>query len=294
MEGLVKRHIVFLIAIAAMAAAAVLSPPIPQDPLYHLFADRRTVLGIPNAWNVLSNLAIGIASLLGVSALFAGKAALASGPRTLRWTYAALFIGTLLTSVGSMYYHLAPDNARLVWDRLPLTIVFMALFIAVFADRVSIRAASMLLVPLLAFGAGSVLYWQATETDGAGDLRWYALVQFGTLPAIVLLLLLYPSRQLGTRHIVTAIVAYSIAKGCELADAPIFALGHLVSGHTLKHLVAGLGVACFVAMIRASWGEAPGFRASERSRASPRSGAERPGSPRATPSGCPQGQNPSD
>ena len=38
-------------------AAACWFPPLPQDPTYHVFADRRTFFGIPNFWNVCSNLA---------------------------------------------------------------------------------------------------------------------------------------------------------------------------------------------------------------------------------------------
>src|SRR5215472_12695351 len=46
--------------IPALAAIAVLAmlfvPPIHQDPAYHHFADQRTLFGIPNFFNVVSNL----------------------------------------------------------------------------------------------------------------------------------------------------------------------------------------------------------------------------------------------
>ena len=246
-----KRHLAFALAVAAMAAGAMMLPPIAQDPAYHLFADHRSVFGIQNGWNVLSNLAIGVAGALGLAAVFTRKAYrfACGGPAACR-AYVALFAGAVLTAAGSMYYHLVPDNAHLVWDRLPLALGFMALLTAVLAERVSMPLASLLFVPLLAFGAGSVLYWHATEINGAGDLRWYALVQFGTLPAIALLLFLYPAPTLGTRYIVAALAAYSAAKGLELADSPIFALGQFVSGHTLKHLAAAVGVGCLATMIR--------------------------------------------
>ena len=64
--------------------------------------------------------------------------------------YLTLFEGVALTALGSGYYHLAPDNARLVWDRLPMTIGFMGLLAAVLAERVSVPVARRLFVPLLA------------------------------------------------------------------------------------------------------------------------------------------------
>jgi hypothetical protein len=91
-----------------------------------------------------------------------------------RWPYAALFAGTALTAIGSAYYHLAPGNWPLVWDRLPMTVGFMGLLTAVLAERVGHRIARRLFVPLVVFGAASVAYWYRSEGRGAGDLRPYA------------------------------------------------------------------------------------------------------------------------
>jgi len=159
--------------------------------------------------------------------------------------------GVALTTLGSSYYHLAPDNARLVWDRLPMAVGFMGLLTALFAERVSLTAAKWLFVPLLAAGAASVGYWHWSELQNAGDLRPYLLVQFGSLLVVVLLLVLYPARYPGTGYLVAGLAAYAAAKGLEVADRPIFALGHMVSGHTLKHLAAAGGVARLAAMLRA-------------------------------------------
>src|SRR5712691_5914887 len=114
---------------AAAVAAACLVPPIPQDPAYHRFADTRPMSGVPNAWAVLSNLPfvlVGLAGLRQVLTAPAGAAAPFVESRE-RWPYALFFAGVALTGVGSGYYHWAHDNARLVWDRLPLTIGFVAL-----------------------------------------------------------------------------------------------------------------------------------------------------------------------
>jgi len=76
-------------------------------------------------------------------------------------------------------------------------------------------------------------------------------VQFGSLLVVVLLLWLYPARYSGTGYLAAGLAAYAAAKGLEIADRSIFALGHVVSGHTLKHLVAAGGVACLAWMLRA-------------------------------------------
>jgi hypothetical protein len=243
-----------LASIMVGAAAVVFSrPPIPQDPAYHRMADERTLLGIPNALNVLSNLPFALVGIWGLSVTLRRRAE-REAPFVdpwHRWSYATIFAGALLTAAGSSYYHLAPDNFRLVWDRLPMTVAFMGLLAAIVGERVSVRAARTLLVPLVLAGTASVAYWYWGELRGSGDLRPYALVQFGSLLAVVTLCAAYPSRTEGGRWLAAGLVAYALAKGLEAADQPIFALGHLVSGHTLKHLVAAGGAGCLVAMLQA-------------------------------------------
>lgn len=154
-----------------------------------------------------------------------------------RWPYVLVFLGLLLTAFGSSYYHLSPNNARLVWDRLPMTIAFMAMVAAIISGRISLRTGFWLLPMLLLVGMGSVLQWYAGEARGAGDLRFYAAVQ--TYSALVLLLtLLFPKRYKRTSDLAVVVGFYALAKALETLDKPIFAVGHIVSGHTLKHLAA--------------------------------------------------------
>jgi hypothetical protein len=131
-----------------------------------------------------------------------------------------------------------------------MTIGFMGLLAAMLAERVSLRLSRWLLGPLLVIGAVSVVYWYWTELQHAGDLRMYAVVQFGSLILVVLLLALYRGRYAGTGYLVVGLLAYAVAKGLESADQEIFAIGHVVSGHTLKHLVSAGGVMCLIAMLR--------------------------------------------
>ena len=205
-----------------------LRQPIAQDPEYYRFADARSWLGVPNAWNVWSNLPFVIVGVVGLVWL-----ARHAVPQRKMWV--VFFLGVFLTGFGSAYFHLAPCDATLVWDRLPMAISFMAFFVALLAERVSERAGNWLFVPLLAVGLGSVMYWRVT-----GDLRLYGLVQFGPMLVIPILLVLRPGRWLRTRDVVVVLVWYVAAKILERLDQQMFALGRVVSGHALKHLAAAV------------------------------------------------------
>lgn len=233
-----------VLAAVLLAATVVvfLQPPIPQSQAYHNFADRRVLLTIPNCLDVISNIPFLIVGLWGMLVVSSrGKIAEARfiDPRE-RWPYLIFFFGVALTAFGSSYYHLHPANGRLVWDRLPMTIGFMALVAAVISERVSFRVGLRLLAPLLLVGIGSVFYWSITESAGRGDLRPYALVQFGSLLTILLLIALYPARYTRGSDFVISLGTYALAKVLEAADRPIFAFGGIVSGHTLKHLAAAV------------------------------------------------------
>ena len=211
------------VAAAAVTAACVV-PPIPQDPAYHRFADTRALAGAPNGWAVLSNLPFLVVGLLGLRRVLMAPVG-ASAPfveSRERWPYALFFAGVALTGVGSAYHHWAPDNARLVWDRLPMTIGFMALLAAIVAERVSVTAGMTLLPALLVAGAASVAYWYAGERHGVGDLRPYALVQFAPAALIPLLLWLFPPRYTHGGYLVGVIAIYGAAKLFEVLDGPIF------------------------------------------------------------------------
>ena len=241
-----RGRLLALAAVTAVSAAVVFSlPPIPQDPAYHRFADTRTVLGIPNFQNVISNLPfllVGGAGLLRLRRRLAGSsdtagAAEASGMAA----WLLLFLGVALTAFGSAWYHLRPSNASLVWDRLPMTLGFMGFFAGIVGERIGQRAYRLLLWPLVGIGVASVLYWYASELRGAGDLRLYALVQFFPLLLIPLLMALYRPRYTGGRWIFIALGAYGAAKVFEHYDREIYDALGFVSGHPLKHLVAAAG-----------------------------------------------------
>jgi len=228
---------VLLLAVAlVIGIVALFLPPIPQPLAYHNFADQRGWLGIPNFGDVASNLPFAIVGVAGLIFLFGNGARKFRDPGG-RFPYTVMFAGLILTAFGSAYYHLAPDNARLVWDRVPIMIVFMALVAAVFTERLSPRAGLALFPVLQVVGIASVLVWRSGEAHGHGDLRFYAVVQVYAILVLLLALLLPPRYTQGSDFAVV-VGFYALAKILEEADRRVFALGHLVSGHTLKHLAA--------------------------------------------------------
>jgi hypothetical protein len=232
---------------------AVLAPPVPQPEEYHQFADQREYFGIPNFFNVISNVAfllVGMAGVLFVT--HSGRARVGTTfvePRE-RAPYLVLFVSVALTGLGSAYYHLAPDTDRLMWDRLPIAVAIMALLAATLAERVSERAGWRLLPLLVAIGAGCVLHWHWSEQRGAGNLNFYIVVQFYSILVIVLLAKFFPSRYTRGADIYAVVGWYALSKVAEIADHQIYALGNIISGHTAKHLLAAGAAYWILLMLR--------------------------------------------
>ncbi len=218
-----KAIVLLLVAAAIVAVIALCLPPTPQPLSYHHFADQRAWFGIPNFGDVASNLPFAIVGIWGLIFILRIPQQELSDhfvDSRERLPYILVFVGLLLTAFGSSYYHLAPDNARLVWDRLPMTIVFMSMVAAVIMERISVRAGLWLLPLLLAIGAGSVVQWHLSEVHRHGDLRFYAAVQIYSA-AVLLLALLMPAKY--TRSSDFAVIAAFYLSGknsgnCEPAD----------------------------------------------------------------------------
>jgi hypothetical protein len=227
--GVAKENLPVVVLFGLMTASLVgllVLPAIPQDQSYHLFADCRAVAGIPNFWNVVSNIPF---IAIGAAGLWRFRDDLAT---------IVLFLGFFLTGIGSSYYHWNPNDSTLFWDRLPMTLSFTAILALVVEERVNARAGAILLWPALAIGLFSLLLWRWID-----DLRLYFWVQFFPGLAVLLLFLLYPPKYTGTFYWITAVALYALAKVFEFSDGAIYSVGYLLSGHTLKHLVAA--AACF-------------------------------------------------
>ena len=231
------RRTWLLVAFTVLAvAAAVFLPAIPQPAEYHDFADQRQMLGVANFLDVATNASFLFVGLAGLIIVVRRRTAFEHPAE--RWPYAVFFLGVALTAAGSAYYHLKPDNERLFWDRLPMTIAFMSLIAAQISERINVRSGLLLLAPMLLVGAASVLYWIHSERTGAGNVLPYVVLQAYAVVALLLLALTRPSRYTRGADIYWVFAGYVAAKVLESLDEEILGLGTLVSGHSLKHVVA--------------------------------------------------------
>jgi hypothetical protein len=249
--------------VIAIALAAWLAPPFAQPEDYHRFADQRPILGIPNFSDVASNLAFLVVGVMGLYFVLRGTRANGSPAfrdPSERWAWGVTFAAVALTFFGSAYYHWAPDNARLIWDRLPIAAGFASVVAAIVSERISPKAGLRLLLPLVLLGAASVWYWRWSAARGAEDLNPYGAVQFGSALIIVLVIVLFPARYTRSGDFLGALLLYALAKIAESFDHAIFvATGGIISGHTLKHLLAASAVFWLLRMLklRRAAGEVP-------------------------------------
>jgi len=229
-------------------AAALLIPAMPQPLAYHDFADERTAVGVPNFLNVTSNIGFLVVGILGLVAALGRRTCFQFSVE--RWPYAIFFVGVLLTSAGSSYYHLTPNNETLFWDRFPMTIAFMALVCSQIVDRINVRAGLALLLPMLLLGAASVIYWRVTERAGVGNVIPYAVLQGYSMLILLLMTAFVPSRYTRGNDLYWVFGWYALSKVLETFDSEVFGLlGHVVSGHTLKHFAAALAGAAVCLML---------------------------------------------
>lgn len=236
-----------LLILAGLAAAFIIfllaTGPIPQDQGYHGFADGRRLLGLNNFFDVASNLPFILTGVWGL--LFLNGAKKKFHHPSERLAYAVVFVGVLLTGLGSSYYHENPTDQTLFWDRMPLTLVFTAFFAVTVSERIDSRTGARLLGPLLLLGVFSVIAWRIFD-----DLRLYVFVQFYALAAIPAMALLFKPAYTRAGDLMGTVGWYAAAKILELLDKPIFELGGLLSGHTLKHLSAGMAAYWILRMIK--------------------------------------------
>ncbi len=240
-----KLKLIFVVVITLIAIIAVsVIPPIPQDVNYHDFADDRCLISIPNFWNVVSNIPLLLIGIIGM--IFTRNSRSEFVLKELTFNCLVFFMGIFFTGIGSAYYHYHPTTDTLVWDRLPMTISFMAFFSIVIGDTISLKFGKQILFPLLFLGNLSVLYWVMTESKGQGDLRFYALIQYLPVVLIPMLLLLFKSVHNMKFYFWYIVLLYVTAKLFETLDYPVFFELKMVSGHSIKHLFAALAPIVFL------------------------------------------------
>ncbi|MBW9259040.1 MAG: hypothetical protein K1566_01515 [Candidatus Thiodiazotropha sp. (ex. Lucinisca nassula)] len=230
------RHTVLVSLLLFPLVLLLLIDPIPQDEAYHRFSDTGSFLGIPNFLDVLSNLAFLLVGTLGIAFCLKNH----TGPGHSGWL--VMFVGISLVSFGSIHYHWNPNNQTLVWDRFPMSVGFMGLLTALLSEYVN-RRFSCLLIPLVFVGISSVLYGYFFE-----DLRLYVWVQFIPLLTLPFFMVLFRNGYTHQGMLIVALLLYALAKAAEAYDTAVFQMtGEIVSGHTVKHLLAAAG--CYTVLV---------------------------------------------
>jgi hypothetical protein len=234
-----EATLALLVLAPLLCLLVVYGAPIPQDRGYHLFADNRTCLGVPNFGNVASNV---LFLIVGVAGMLACRAAATGASRS----WMVFFLGVALVFFGSGYYHRAPDDDSLVWDRLPMTLAFMGLLAALLSEHLDERIELPLLLSAVAVGIASVVLWKHTD-----DLRVYIWVQLVPLLVIPFAIAAFPGRYTHRHYLLYGVGLYALAKAAEYYDHGIYALtAGTLSGHSLKHLLAAAAGLCVYLMLR--------------------------------------------
>jgi hypothetical protein len=239
-----------IITVAA-AGGLLVYGPIPQLPDYHAFADRREVFGVPHWGDVISNAGFACVGIWGLRVRLTSRR-IDSGRAGLLG-YGLFFLSLILTAIGSSFYHWAPDNDRLVWDRLPIALACAGLLVAVRAESKPNTNEALATVGLAIAAIASVFWWQVTEATGQGDLRPYLLLQGLPLVLIPLWHANADAPRVTRIAFGIAILFYVVAKIAELNDHPIYAQLGFISGHTIKHLLATMSSVILVAHL--AWRE---------------------------------------
>lgn len=241
MKNKSSRCSIVLLLVSVITVLTVFSfvPAIPQELSYHNFANDNSFASIPHFLNVITNAGFIISGIWGVVILKRHRI-----NSVMVWS---LCIGMVLTGIGSAYYHYNPHNETLVWDRLPMTIVFSSFFAEVYAYYFNQKHAFYIWVLTLITGLASIAYWYYTESIGDGDLRLYAIVQF--LPMVLITIIVFTfSDQNKTLHLpfLVMFLCYATAKIFEYHDNTVYEQTHSIGGHCIKHLFASLATACIV------------------------------------------------
>ena len=238
-----KSEIGFLIGLIILLLLAIFLPAIAQNQNYHNFIDQRTFFRIKNASNTLSNLAFIVVGLWGLINFYKNKYIKISNSFSVLLNL--FFISIILTGLGSSYYHLSPNDFTLVFDRLALSFTFAVILAMLASIRISERSGFHTLAELIILAPLSVLLWNYN-----GNLTPYAVLQFGGIIIIILTLLLTKAQK-QSPCFTSLIILYGFAKVAEFYDVEIFNLSqNLISGHTLKHLIASIAVLVFISPLK--------------------------------------------
>ena len=242
MFKLEKTEGVLLGVVLALVTAAIFGPFVAQPGHLHRFADQRSWWGIACSMDVLSNLPFALLGLMGLGCLVLHKRQI---PLSQRGLAAVFLVGLVVTAGASSWYHWQADDAGLVIDRLGMVLAFAGLLGLAAADRISARAGLALGLAVLVLGPLGVAVWFAS-----GNVLAWAALQFGGMALVLWLACVKPVPGALAVRWGWVIMIYVTAKICEQADEAVYALSsHVISGHSIKHVVASFAACPVIAAI---------------------------------------------
>jgi hypothetical protein len=208
----------------------------------HPFVDARTLWGIPNAMDVLSNLPFAFFGVWGLWRVLRVRTL----PTATRIASSVFFAGFILTCAGSSFYHWTPDAWGLALDRAGMACAFAGVLGLAIAERVSLRAVhwawgSVFITAMLSIALNYV----------AGAIAPWAVVQFGGMAVVLWAATLRAQPGALAVRWGVVIAIYALAKLLEMGDAAVFHLTQeWISGHSLKHIAASLAALPVIIALR--------------------------------------------
>lgn len=210
--------------------------PATDLPDYFNFADQRYMLGVPNAFDVLTNLLFISVGASGLYWIFKNKTLEGSF-----YFYVGLWLSLsiLLTGFGSAYFHWTPQPDTLTWDRFPMTLAFAGLCSLIAGDRFGKNMGWSLFIILLPLGPICVFAYKANFWT----LRPYAALQLATVLFVLISVIIKPKGKMPNSLFYWALGLYALAKVFEKHDHQVFDfLSNCLSGHSIKHILAALAL----------------------------------------------------
>lgn len=207
------------------------TPRIPHSSTHHIFADMRNFLGVPNTLNVLTTYPYLLIGVPGLVFCLSGSCFGISLKGEV-WGWVLFYVGIATAAFGSAYYHLKPDDDRVIWDRLPMMISTASLLCNLIIERVDERVGISWLISLLMLVSVSAVFERAFD-----DLRLFIIFHFIPCIAIPILVFLFPPKYTHSAYWFWAAGFYLLSRFESLADMKVYSVDkYIISGHSLEHL----------------------------------------------------------
>ena len=184
---------------------------------YHNFVDKRTIFGIPNGMDILSNLFIALPAFYLISK---------------QKKISFLSFNILLLALTSTIYHINPTDNTIFMDMI-FVVSLNTVVLSYFVDK-------QIGYFIYLLGILSVFYWKKNN-----DIRLYELLKI-IIPIYVIIIIYKDynnSNNNVSNYILLIIILSILIRYSEFHDKEIYQMtGKLISGHTLKHIIAGINI----------------------------------------------------